>query len=66
MLIELEERHTGSTIESLIEQVEAYGYQTYFMRNGQLTSFTQFDSESEHRSPAISGNYVNNFLFFPE
>ncbi len=66
MLIELEERHTGSTIESLIEQVEAYGYLTYFLRNWKLTSFNQFDSESEHRNPAMSSNYVNNFLFFPK
>jgi len=66
MLIELEERHTGVVIESLIEQVEAYGYQAYFLRNRQLTPITQFDPESEHRSPAKGSNYVNNFLFFPE
>ena len=66
MLIELEERHTGSTIESLIEQVEAYGYQTYFLRNRQLTPIAQFDPESEHRGPAVSRNNVNNFIFFAE
>jgi len=56
----------GVVIESLIEQVEAYGYQAYFLRNRQLTPITQFDPESEHRSPAKGSNYVNNFLFFPE
>ena len=66
MLIELEERHTGVAIESLIGQVEAYGYQAYFLRNRQLTPITQFDPESEHRSPVKGSNYVNNFLFFPE
>ena len=66
ILIELEERHTGVTIESLIEQVEVYGYQAYFLRNRQLTPVTQFDSESEHRSPETPSNYVNNFLFFAE
>ena len=69
MLIELEERHTGSTIESLVEQIEAYGYQAYFLRNRQLTPITQFDPESEHRSPVTRRDYVdyvNNFLFFPE
>ncbi len=69
MLIELEERHTGVAIESLIEQVEAYGYQAYFLRNRQLTPVTQFDPESEHRSPIIRHDYidyVNNFIFFAE
>mgnify|MGYP001034773390 CR=1 FL=1 len=66
MLIELEEQHTGATIESLIGQVEAYGYQTYFLRNRQLTPFTRFDPESDHRNPVTHGDYVNNFIFFPE
>ena len=66
MLIELEERHTEVAIKSLVEDVEAYGYKAYFLRNRQLTSFTQFDSESEHRNPATRCNYVNNFLFLPE
>ena len=69
MLIELEERHTGVAIESLIEQVEDYGYKAYFLRNRQLTPVTQFDPESEHRSPIIRHDYidyVNNFIFFAE
>ena len=65
MLIELEERHTGVAIESLIEQVEDYGYHTYFLRKQQLTAVTQFDPESEHRTPATRHDYVNNFLFLP-
>lgn len=66
LLIELEERHTGVAIESLLADVEAYGYHTYFLRKQQLTSITQFDPESEHRSPATPGDYINNFLFFPK
>ena len=66
MLIELEEKHTGVAIESLIEDVEIYGYQTYFLRNRKLTAFTQFDPVSEHRQPTNRNNYVNNFLFFPK
>ena len=66
MLIELEERHTGVDIESLIEQVEAYGYQTYFLRNRQLIPFTRFDPESDHRNPVTRSDYVNNFIFFAE
>ena len=66
MLIELEESHTGVAIESLIKQVEAYGYQAYFLRNGQLTPITQFDPESDHRNSVTRRNYVNNFIFFAE
>lgn len=66
MLIELEERHTGVAIEKLVEEVEDYGYHTYFLRNHQLTAFAQFDPESEHRSPKVPSDYVNNFLFLPK
>ena len=66
MLIELEERHTGVAIESLIEQVEDYGYKAYFLRNRQLTPFTRFDPESEHRNPETHRDYINNFIFFAE
>jgi len=65
LLIELEERHTGVAIESLIKDVEAYGYQTFFLRNHQLTAHIKFNPESEHRRPEVPGDYVNNFLFFP-
>ena len=65
LLIELEERHTGVAIESLIKDVEAYGYQTFFLRNQQLTAHIKFNPESEHRRPEVPGDYVNNFLFFP-
>ncbi len=65
LLIELEERHTGITIETLIRQVEAYGYRGYFLRKKQLTPATQFNPESEHRQPVNKTDYVNNFLFLP-
>lgn len=64
MLIELEERHTEIAIKLLVEEVEAYGYEAYFLRNRQLTPFTQFDPETEHRNPVTRLNYVNNFVFF--
>jgi FkbM family methyltransferase len=66
MLIELEERHTGVAIEKLVEEVEAYDYQAYFLRNQKLTPFTQFGPVLEHRNPEHRINYVNNFIFLPK
>jgi len=66
LLIELEERHTGVAIESLVKDVEAYGYHAYFLRQQQLTPIALFNPESEHRNPATRSDYVNNFLFLPK
>lgn len=65
LLIELEERHTGEPIETLIAQVSALGYNAHFVRDGALVSIDQFDPDRHHRVPATKSDYVFNFIFTP-
>jgi FkbM family methyltransferase len=65
MLVELEERHTGISIELLVAHIEVLGYEAYFLKNSNLTSFSQFDPERMHRRALGTENYIFNFIFFP-
>lgn len=65
LLIELEERHTGRPIVELVKEVEKYGYKAFYLKQAQLTCFSQFNPVLEHQKPDKQRDYVNNFLFFP-
>jgi FkbM family methyltransferase len=65
LMIELEERHTKQPIESLIKEVESYGYRSLFMKKMQLTDISMFDAEKHHRQPCTREDYVFNFIFLP-
>jgi FkbM family methyltransferase len=65
MIMELEERHTGIPIEDSIAQVEAMGYETFFLRQGTLRRIREFDPDREHRERVDQPGYVFNFVFIP-
>ena len=65
LLIELEERHTGQPLETLVSAVESYSYRCLFLEKGKLCSFETMDIDRYHRHPAIREEYVFNFLFLP-
>lgn len=65
LLIELEERHTGKPIESLISSVTSMGYKAHFVRDQALMNIDQFDADRHHRVPATKSDYVFNFIFVP-
>ena len=64
--IELEERHTGQSIERSIAEVVALGYSAHFVDSGALAAIATFDADSRHRLPAAGTDYVNNFIFLPD
>ena len=71
--IELEEQHTGKTIEDLIAGVCAHRMAAFFLRDGVLQPISAFDpdanraafreSSSERRRLGL--RYINNFIFKP-
>ena len=63
--IELEERHTGQTIERSIGEVVGLGYSAHFVDAGLLAGTDSFDADARHRLPAARKDYVNNFIFLP-
>jgi FkbM family methyltransferase len=65
LMIELEEGHTKRPIESLIKEVEDYGYKALFLKRKQLTDISLFDAEKNHRNPKNREDYVFNFIFLP-
>lgn len=65
MVIELEERHTGQPIGQAVGEVEALGYDAFFLRDGTLTRFCELDVRAEHAEAAETPRYVNNFIFLP-
>ncbi len=63
--IELDERHTGQTIERSIAEVVELGYSAHFVDAGALAAMDSFDADSRHRLPAARKDYVYNFIFVP-
>ena len=63
--IELEERHTGQTIEQSIAGVTALGYSAHFVDSGSVMAIEAFDADARHRAPATREDYVYNFIFLP-
>jgi FkbM family methyltransferase len=65
LIVELEERHTGNPIEASIAQIEAMGYETFFLRQGNLRRIREFNPDREHREMVDRPGYVFNFIFIP-
>lgn len=63
--IELEERHTGQSIERSIAEVVDLGYSAHFVDAGSLAAIEAFDADSRHRRPASPAAYIYNFIFLP-
>lgn len=65
MVVEMEERHTGRDIASELDFVEALGYRTLVLKDGQLATRARFDPQADHRARAGKPGYINNFIFLP-
>lgn len=66
LVIEMEEKHTGQPIESMLDAVEALGYTTLALRRGVLTARAGLDLEVSHRNPKYREDYIFNFIFLPQ
>lgn len=66
LLIEIEEKHTGTKLEDEIAGVCAYGYDCFALAGGVLTPFASIDLEKHHRNVKTRGDYVFNFIFLPK
>lgn len=65
MVVELEERHTGCPILDSVAEIEALGYETFFLQNGQLQRIKAFHPERDHLGVEDTPAYINNFIFLP-
>lgn len=66
LLIEIEEKHTGTRLEDEIAGVCAYGYDCFALVGGALTPFAAIDLEKHHRNAKARADYVFNFIFLPK
>ncbi|TXT26055.1 MAG: FkbM family methyltransferase [Rhodocyclaceae bacterium] len=65
MLIELEERHSESSIEDSIKAVTDLGYDAFVLKNDALQPISAFDPEMDHRAAVETPGYIFNFIFKP-
>ena len=65
LLVELEEKHTQRPLPDMVAEICGYGYECFYLRNGDLHPFAELDVERQHRSPARRADYVFNFIFRP-
>lgn len=65
LLIELEERHSKTSIEQSIAAVTDLGYDAFVFKNGALRPVEAFDPESDHRDAVETPAYIFNFIFKP-
>lgn len=65
MLIELEQRHSESSIEDSIKAVTDHGYDAFVLKNDALQPISAFDPEVDHRAAVETPRYIFNFIFKP-
>jgi len=65
LIVELEERHTGQPIREAVAEIEALGYEAFFLRAGALQRISEFVPERDHLGVEDTPVYVNNFIFLP-
>lgn len=65
MQVELEEQHTGQTIEQCLAGVQALGMDAFFLRDGGLRPISEFDPVKNRAAFSDRNGYVNNFIFKP-
>ncbi len=64
MQIELEEQHTGQSIEQCLARVRDLGMDAFFLRDGSLRPIAEFDPAA-NRAAFGGVGYINNFIFKP-
>lgn len=65
MIIEIEERHTGTDLDSALDFVESLGYTTQAIAGRAVIPRAALDVDRDHRARAGETGYVNNFIFRP-
>ena len=65
LLIEVEEAHTGESIETSLGHIESFGYDGLFLSAGRMETLARFNPEIHHRKAAAPDTYVFNFIFLP-
>ena len=67
LLIEVEERHNPGSVRRVMQFLESYGYLAYFLSEGKIHSFSEFDVSRDQRTENVGeagkiGRYINNFI----
>jgi len=66
LMIEIEERHAPGSLSRVSALLGDIGYLGYYLKGKQLISIAQFDRHRDQvAEESKTGNYINNFLFFP-
>ena len=65
LLIELEQRHSASSIEQSITAVTELGYEAFVLKHDALRPISAFDPEVDHRAAVETPRYIFNFIFRP-
>ena len=63
--VELEEQHTGQSIEQSLAAVQELGMDAFFLRDGTLRPIAEFDPAQNRAAFARRSGYINNFIFKP-
>ena len=66
MQIELEEQHTGLSIEQCLANVIELGMNAFFLRDGTLRPISEFDPAKNREAFKTRDGYINNFIFKPK
>ncbi len=66
MQIELEEQHTGLSIEQCLANVQAFNMNAFFLRDGVLRPISEFDPAKNREAFKTRDGYINNFIFKPK
>jgi len=65
MQIELEEQHTGQSIEQCLASVQDLGMDAFFLRDGRLRPISEFSPDQNRAAFTTRVGYINNFIFKP-
>jgi FkbM family methyltransferase len=69
LLVEIEARHHGGSIEDAISQISSLNYHAYFFNisNKRLEAYSEFnESKMQKMKDQNTFEYINNFIFFPD
>jgi FkbM family methyltransferase len=70
LLVEIEEMHTGQSLEDSLQKITALGYRCVFIFRGALHTLGRFDIQKHNRTTKKDGTkleeYVFNYIFLPE
>jgi FkbM family methyltransferase len=66
LMIEIEERHASGSLSRVSNLLSELGYSGFYLTRHALLPLKEFDSSRDQRvDGSKTGEYINNFLFFP-